>query len=154
MTESERLYQVIGMAMAVHRDREGDCLMDPNLVFVVEDDADLAELVAEAVQLAGLRVEILPDGRAALERIPVEQPGLILLDLHLPKVSGDEILRLVRSTPALALTTVLVVTADAVAAEQQAQQDLADLVVVKPVTPSDLRTLVERFTGRRHEQHA
>ena len=82
------------------------------LAFVIEDDKNLALAFAEAVEEADFDVEILYDGKTAMERLPATIPDVVLLDLHLPYVSGEEIIADIRTDARLARTRVIVTTAD------------------------------------------
>ncbi len=72
-------------------------------------------------------------------------PALIILDLHLPHVSGGEILHQIRQDEKLAKAHVVVTTADSVQAA--AVQDEADLVLIKPIS------VVHCATGPPHQKH-
>jgi DNA-binding response OmpR family regulator len=110
---------------------------------VIEDDADLATISAGALTAAGFETEAIRDGRTAVERLPVTIPDVVILDLHLPQVSGEEILADIRTDSCLARTRVIVATADPRAAELLQAQ--ADLVLIKPISFSQLRDLARRL---------
>jgi DNA-binding response OmpR family regulator len=67
-------------------------------VVVVEDQADLAEIYKTRLELLGYKTETAGDGLEALVAIEKYRPRLVLLDLMLPKLSGDQILKVMRST--------------------------------------------------------
>ena len=76
-------------------------------ILIVEDDERLANLTKEYLESNGLVVSVEPNGSAAVERIPSEQPDLVVLDLMLPGEDGLSICRKVRprySGPILMLT--------------------------------------------------
>lgn len=110
---------------------------------IIEDDEDLSIIFSEALNAAGYQTEIIRNGRVALERLKAITPELVSLDMHLPGVSGLEILQYIRSEKRLALTNVVVTTADAVMAEQV--RDSADFVLIKPITFGQLRDLTSRL---------
>jgi DNA-binding NtrC family response regulator len=66
------------------------------LVVVVEDDADIAMMLKDRLQTMGHEVVTAPDGQAALDILEQTTPGLMLLDLELPKVSGMNVLKRAR----------------------------------------------------------
>jgi CheY-like chemotaxis protein len=68
-------------------------------ILVVEDDSLMRELEAMILEDAGYRVELAPDGRAALAQVTRERPHLILLDLMMPGMNGWDVLRHLRSLP-------------------------------------------------------
>ncbi|MBN1813214.1 MAG: response regulator [Anaerolineae bacterium] len=113
--------------------------MSDLFALVVEDHVDSAIIFSEAVKRAGFEVETIRDGKAALERLAAVEPDVVILDLNLPRVSGVDILRQIRSDPRLANTRVVVVTAHDELLNSI--QDQADLVLVKPVAFSQIRKL-------------
>ena len=113
--------------------------MSDLLALVVEDHVDSAIIFSEAVKKAGFDVETIRDGKAALERLATVVPDMVILDLNLPFVSGIDVLQQIRSDPRLTKTRVVVVTAhDEMVSSVQ---DQADLVLIKPVTFSQIRKL-------------
>lgn len=68
------------------------------LVLVVEDEADLANLLARRLEKAGYRVLVAGDGAAALQLANHERPDLLLLDRMLPVFDGIEVCRRLRAT--------------------------------------------------------
>ena len=117
--------------------------MTNSLALIIEDDEDLATIFAEALHLAQLETEIIVDGAAAAARLKEVVPAVVVLDLHLPQVSGATLLHLIRSTPALAHTRVIIATADPVMAEGLSLD--ADLVLIKPISYTMLRELCARL---------
>jgi DNA-binding response OmpR family regulator len=110
---------------------------------IIEDDIDLSTIFAEALKNAKYDTEVIHDGNTALERLTTMTPDVVVLDLHLPGVDGTNILREIRADTRLSETRVLVATADARLAETL--QDQADLVLVKPISFSQLRDLASRL---------
>ena len=62
-------------------------------VLVIEDDRDLVAILAVVLSGSGYRVRTAGDGREALERVAEEMPGLILLDMRMPRMNGSEFAR-------------------------------------------------------------
>src|SRR3990172_10982185 len=110
---------------------------------IVEDDADVAFLYAEALRGAGFEPEIIRDGSTALARLARIAPALVVLDMHLPFVTGAEILRRMRADRRLDQTRVIMTTGDAQTAE--ALRNDVDLAVVKPASEEQLRELGARL---------
>lgn len=116
------------------------------LAFVIEDYEDQVIVFRTALELAGYEIETIGDGVVAQKRLAESLPDLIVLDLHIPGVPGDVLLKQIRADPRLAKTRVMVATADALLAEELRSQ--ADLVLLKPVSFAQLRQLAERYLGR------
>jgi CheY-like chemotaxis protein len=113
------------------------------LALIIEDDEAVADVFARALQLAEFETEIIKDGQTALTRLATARPAIIILDLHLPHISGRELLAQVKTEAQLAQTRVIVATADAALADSL--QAEADLVLLKPIRPSHLRDLAFRL---------
>ena len=114
-----------------------------NQALIIEDDADLAIIFAEAIKAAGFETQIIRDGRIALTQLVTSAPSIVVLDLHLPNVSGATILDRIRADARLAQTLVILTTADARLADML--QTKADLVLVKPISFGQLRDLARRL---------
>jgi CheY-like chemotaxis protein len=86
--------------------------MLPKRILVVEDDTDVRETLAEAMRGAGLVVDVAVDGVQGLERLRAGiVPALVLLDLRLPRLHGEELLRAMRDDEELAHVPVITMTA-------------------------------------------
>lgn len=120
--------------------------MGAQLALIVEDNQDLALLFAMTLETAGFLTEICADGNEAIRRLQATIPDVVLLDLHLPGLPGEEVLRHVRNQTHLAHVRIIVVTADARAAEL-IEED-ADLTLVKPVSMEQLRELTMRLSAK------
>lgn len=68
-------------------------------VVIVEDQPELAEIYKTRLELLGFTAVAAGDGLQALVLIEQYRPQLVLLDLMLPKLSGDQVLKIMRSTP-------------------------------------------------------
>jgi signal transduction histidine kinase/CheY-like chemotaxis protein len=91
---------------------------DERLVLYVEDNASNVKLVERVLaQRAGLRLLTAFQGRLGLELARQHRPAVVLLDLHLPDIGGDEVLRLLRDDPETRGIPVVVISADASAGQ-------------------------------------
>jgi CheY-like chemotaxis protein len=113
------------------------------LVLIIEDDENLATIFSMALQMADFETEIARSGRAALARLAEIIPDLILLDLHLPQVAGQEILRQIRADERLSGVKIILTTADALIGENLREE--VDLVLLKPIGIAQLRDLAKRL---------
>ena len=113
------------------------------LALIIEDDENQAPIFAQALKMAEFETETIHDGQTALERLAVVVPDLVLLDMHLPYVSGDTILSQIRADERLAKTRVMLATADAYMAENL--RDQSDLVLLKPISFTQLQDLAKRL---------
>lgn len=117
--------------------------MPKNLALVIEDDEDLSEIFTKAMQAAGFDVETIRDGREAQVRLGQVVPTVIALDMHLPNVDGATLLKQIHADERLGKTRIIIVTADNVQAEFY--RNMATIVMVKPITFSQLRDISARL---------
>lgn len=110
---------------------------------IIEDDATLADFFSEALHAVNIDSEIVHDGQVALERLAKVTPSIILLDLHLPNISGMKIVEQVRSMDHLAKTRIIVTTGNPRMADKI--RDNVDLVLDKPVGFEQLGLLCTRM---------
>jgi two-component system, OmpR family, phosphate regulon response regulator PhoB len=111
----------------------------PSRILVVEDENDIAALVAYHLTKEGYRVRTAEGGVEALEAASAERPDLVLLDLMLPSFSGYEVLAELRRRPELADLPVIVLTARRDEADRVKGLELgADDYVTKPFSPREL----------------
>jgi CheY-like chemotaxis protein len=117
--------------------------MSDGLALVIEDHEDISALFCLVLQEAGFQTEIIGSGDEAVARLADMVPEVVILDLHLPGVQGDQILHQIRNDGRMTDTRVVVITAYAALA--RTLQDEADLVLIKPVSLNLLRRLVGRL---------
>ena len=119
--------------------------MTKPLALIIEDDPQLSTIVSITLQ-ADFEIEICTDGNMGLERLAQTIPNVVILDLNLPGVSGRKILESIRADQRLAKTRVILTTAD----ERQAEflRDEADITLLKPVSPGQLRELAIRLRSK------
>ncbi len=114
-----------------------------NIAFVIEDDQDLSNIFTEALIAAGYQVETIRDGKVAQQRLKEATPEIVILDMHLPNIDGGQLLTQIRADERLAKIRVIIATADALLGEYYEKK--ADLVLVKPISFSQLRDLTARY---------
>ena len=119
----------------------------PRTALVVEDDADVGRLLAWVLQREGFEVTVLPDGRAAAQRIAAGNPArLVILDVMLPHASGHEILAAIRAHADWRTVPVVMLTAKSQETDIVKALDAgANDYMVKPFQPAELRARVRRL---------
>jgi DNA-binding response OmpR family regulator len=125
-------------------------------VLIVEDDPDIAEGLRYNLEREGLPVLLAPTGEEGLKAAldPQAPPSLIILDLMLPGMSGEELCRRLRREPATRRIPIIMLTAKAAEADRVAGLDLgADDYVTKPFSVRELMARV-RATLRRADAQA
>ena len=115
-----------------------------DLALIIEDDEDLANIFAEALRGVGFEVEHIADGQIAQERLKKgDAPFIMLLDMHLPHVSGGDLLTTIKADEKFNSTTLIITTADARMGDLY--RDQADFVLIKPISFVQLRDLTARL---------
>lgn len=124
--------------------------MDSNekTVLIIEDEEDAAELFAEMMRVSGFRVIKTSNSAPAMAMITAEKPDVVLLDIMMPEISGLDILRQMRSDPALVNIPVVVVSAQSMPTDiKHGMEAGASTYLTKPVGFFDLKEAVERALG-------
>ena len=122
---------------------DGKETMSNPLALIVEDEYDIALIFAKAVRAAGFETEIVRAGDTALAWLSTHTPDVVILDLGLPIVSGEDILNPIRTNDRLAHIRIIIATAYSILGENI--RDNADAVLIKPIGFSQLRDLAARF---------
>jgi len=117
------------------------------LVLVVDDEADLLEIVSDRLRGEGYRVETARDGLEALERIRAVRPDCIILDLKMPRLGGFEALTELRREAPAAYVIVLTGSPNRRLAEACRARG-ADDFLLKPFDPRELSRLTARAFHR------
>jgi DNA-binding response OmpR family regulator len=111
----------------------------PALIFVVEDDADIARLITHNLRATGFEVQSFLSGASVISEALREMPVLFLLDVMLPGTDGFELCRHIRQTPALSATPIIFLTAKAGEADRVKGLELGgDDYITKPFSPREL----------------
>ncbi len=118
-------------------------------ILIVEDEPDLAELLAYNLRAQGHELEWAATGAAALAKARDFRPDLVLLDLMLPDIGGHEVIRTLKEDPAHARTAVVMVTARGEEEDRVKGLELgADDYVVKPFAVKELVLRVKAVLRR------
>ena len=132
-------------------------MMSPNSgstprILVVEDEPDIAALIAYQLTREGFRVETAATGTDAMTSVNRAVPDLLILDLMLPGMSGDEVLEALRKEPATQATPVLILTAKRQQEDRIRGLELgADDYLTKPFSPRELVLRVHAILRRMRE---
>jgi DNA-binding response OmpR family regulator len=109
------------------------------MILVVEDDQDIADLLAHYLERAGHQVTRLSSGKDVMPQLRATPADLVILDLMLPGMDGLLVCQAMRADPATAAIPVIMLTARGEEAERIAGLELgADDYVTKPFSPKEL----------------
>ena len=120
------------------------------LVLVADDDADILALVSFRLQRAGYDVVQAGDGEEALRLAREQRPDLAVLDVMMPRLTGDEVTRQLRASEETSRIPVILLTARVQEADvARGFEAGADDYIKKPFSPQELRARVQAILGRR-----
>jgi two-component system phosphate regulon response regulator PhoB len=124
-------------------------VMSDELILVVEDDADIQELLEYTLLQAGYRVDVTDRGEEALEIVREHFPSLIVLDLMLPGLDGLEVCRRLKQDEVTQSLPVIILTAKGSEEDVIAGFDAgADDYITKPFSPKVLAARVAAVLRR------
>ncbi|MCC6994433.1 MAG: response regulator, partial [Deltaproteobacteria bacterium] len=119
------------------------------LILVIEDEADLAQVVEYNLRKAGHDVVTAPRGLRGLELARERRPGLVLLDLMLPDLSGTEVCKQLRADSSTRDTPIVMLTAKGEEIDRVVGFEVgADDYVVKPFSVRELMLRVQAILRR------
>src|SRR6266496_96898 len=108
-------------------------------ILVIEDETDVADLLTLNLRKAGYRVSMAADGASGLQKARDDRPDFIILDLMLPKMSGLEVCRILKSDTATGQLPILMLTAKAEEIDRIVGLEFgADDYVTKPFSPREI----------------
>lgn len=122
-------------------------------VFILEDDLDQAELVCHWLQDHGHSCQHFINGRDFIEKLPFEQPDLLILDWNLPSLSGLEILSWVRASEFSDLPIIFATTRNRDEDLVKALDQGADDYLVKPIKEIELIARANALYRRHHQMN-
>ena len=116
------------------------------LIYSIEDDKNIAHLLKVALSKQGYMVESFNDGESFIERFKEQKPNLILLDMMLPNIQGDEILKKIREDDENDDIQIIIVSANKMVMDKVDGLDLgADDYIEKPF---DIMELISRVNSK------
>ena len=120
------------------------------VILIVEDEPDVARLLAYRLRRRNFQTVTAADGQAGLNTALELQPDLVILDLMLPKFHGLEVCRMLKASPTTRDVPVLILTAVAKTADKvRAFACGADDYLTKPFAVAELLARVETLLLRR-----
>ncbi len=138
--------EIPGAAPTPPKDQPGK---HPKRILLVEDDDSLASVYTTRLQAEGFDVRRVSDGEEALAGAKTYKPDLVLLDVMMPKVSGFDVLDILRNTPETANLKVIMLTALSQESDQERAKKLGadDYLVKSQVVISDVIDRIRHHLG-------
>lgn len=126
-------------------------------ILVVEDDPDIVNLLRYHLEEAEFKVSVAEDGEAGLKKARAEKPDLVILDLMLPKMSGLDLCRILKSEKETRGVPILMLTAKAEEMDRVVGLELgAEDYVTKPFSPREVllrvKAILKRMEGADEEK--
>lgn len=127
--------------------------MDKKRIFVIDDDPSVVAYMEFLLAIYGYVMEGVTSGEEALKKLETYTPDLIFLDLMMPKMSGYEVCRRLRSNPRTSSIPVILYTASRIGPEEKAKgiELGADDFLSKPFNTQELKARLDRLFKRRSE---
>ncbi|MCG8364720.1 MAG: response regulator [Pseudanabaenales cyanobacterium] len=117
-----------------------------NTVLVVEDSSAQREMITELLRGSGLKVTVASDGVEALERIQVQPPDLVVLDIVMPRMNGYEVCRRIKADPATQNVPVVMCSSKGEEFDRYwGMKQGADAYIAKPFQPTELVGTVKQL---------
>ncbi|HLA00272.1 MAG TPA: response regulator [Thermodesulfovibrionales bacterium] len=122
-------------------------------ILVVDDEADLVELISYNLKKEGFSVDSAMDGETALSKIKKGRYDLVVLDLMLPGIQGMELCRILRSDPKTETLPIIMLTAKGEEVDKILGLEMgADDYITKPFSPRELVARVKAVLRRSLEK--
>ncbi len=119
-------------------------------VLIVDDSAVMRAMITRVVKLSGVPLGAFyeaGDGEEGLRRLREHWVDLVLLDVNMPVMNGEQMLRRLRADPETASLPVIVVSTESSETRVNALEELGVSFVHKPFAPETLRDIILRVTG-------
>jgi two-component system, cell cycle response regulator DivK len=121
---------------------------EPKTILIVDDNPTNLRLMGDVLTSRGYIYIAETSGQGALDRIKADSPDLVLLDVQMPGLSGTDVARIVRSTPEIAHTRLVAITAMAMRGDKETILAAGfDDYLAKPYKLGELVSTVSRWLG-------
>ena len=114
-------------------------------ILVVDDEVDLLKILKLNLEVKGYKVITALDGEEALEKLKSEEPNVVILDIMLPKLNGDEVCRKIRSDPVFNKTPIIMLTGKDTDIDRIVARVIgADIYITKPSDFEQLNSAIKK----------
>ena len=118
--------------------------MTKKQALIIEDNKEIGEIYKMTLNMVDFEAEHIIDGKEGLQRLEDSLPDLIILDMNLPQISGHYIYKKIRSDDRMTNIPVIISTANNIVASALSKElGPKDRLLVKPVSPKQLREILE-----------
>lgn len=129
-------------------------MQDKKKILLVEDDTTLAEVYKSRLELEGFDTKEVNNGEEALSAVMEYKPDLVLLDAMMPKISGFDVLDILRNTPETSNVRVIMLTALSQPKDKERAEGLGvdEYLVKSQVVIGDVIARVKHHLGIKEEE--
>jgi len=117
-------------------------------ILVVDDEPDLLKVTLIRLEKTGYEVYSGTDGQEALDIARRVMPDLIIIDVYLPVLNGDEVAGILKKDDALKHIPIILISATTQTLGARTQDSGADGYIIKPFEPEELIAMVEKTLGQ------
>lgn len=122
-------------------------------ILIVDDEADILEIISYNLIKEGYEIQTAKNGIEALEKVEPFKPGLVILDIMMPKMSGVEVCKILRSKPEYNDTLIIFLTAlNDESSQIKGLETGADDYISKPISPKVLVSRVNAIFRRLNKE--
>jgi CheY-like chemotaxis protein len=119
-------------------------------VLIVDDSKNIRKLISVVLGKIGYTYVEAGNGLDALEKVEIERPDLVVLDIIIPGVNGLKVCEEIRKNPKTKDIGIIILTSEATyEARELAHKAGADVFMIKPFEPNDLRAAAKEVLERR-----
>jgi two-component system cell cycle response regulator DivK len=114
---------------------------------VVDDDPDALDIYRQYLSFIGMSVQTACDGRQAIERARIDQPHVIVVDISMPFIEGDDVAVLLKADPRTRTIPIIAISAFGALARSKARRAPFVAFCSKPLLPNRLATIIKAIVS-------
>ena|SRR5579859_1615253 len=149
MPDIQSPQNVLANNVQISHSKKGIAMCPGKKILLIDDDVELCETFCDVLQSGGHDVHVLHSGSEAFRLVSRIVPDVVILDMHLPGISGILVLSHIRHMSRLAHTSIIIVSGYADLASTAKTVWGADLYLPKPVTPKELLEAINSVSDGR-----
>lgn len=121
-------------------------------ILIIEDNQELSRLLAHRLRDEGYKVFQAEDGQKGLLKVQTEQPDLLIVDLAMPRLPGNRVIRILKDDPAFQDIPIIMLSAFVTPEMKERVEVPADCYISKPFDEKFLLNKVDELISRRRPE--
>lgn len=121
-------------------------------ILIIEDNQELSRLLAHRLRDEGYKVFQAEDGQKGLLKVQTEQPDLLIVDLAMPRLPGNRVIRILKDDPAFQDIPIIMLSAFVTPEMKESVEVPADCYISKPFDEKFLLNKVDELISRRRPE--